>query len=288
MRERPIIEVTFYETYYFSSVIRNILNDRFPYVRNLHDFYGDGAVLNFTAPFPKYSAFHSFVEFVVEAVYFEDLDEVKFDFIRAEEEKWGVIPSGLRSDPWLLPINRALLYHQIEHQSFKDWLSEHSIPLTEASEDDAFEYFQELRLEGPVEQLIDRTVNEVFFVMFGNRGAMALFNEMMASEMSDVTVKEEPSEFHERFKRDGVLHRAHIPSWVQNAVFFRDRGCCVLCGKNISGLVDIGSGKNFDHIVPLGNGGLNDVTNIQLLCEHCNNAKSNRHSQTSHKYETWY
>ncbi|MFS7394050.1 HNH endonuclease [Carnobacterium maltaromaticum] len=46
--------------------------------------------------------------------------------------------------------------------------------------------------------------------------------------------------------------------------------------------------NNYDHIVPLNLFGLNDVTNIQLLCEECNMKKLDKNYSTSQFYEKWY
>lgn len=274
--ERPFIDAKYYETYYFANIIRNILHEPLDYVRNLDDFFGDERWLNFVGRFPKYSAFHYFIEFIVESVLFEDLKRVDFDAIRAANDRRR------------LPVNRALDYYEIPHSSFVDWLSESDTSFDDATTDDAYEYFLALCDDGPVGYLLDRIVAEVFFVMFPNRRVMQQFNQMIAGEVASSTVDEIPDELRDQFRRDGVLDRCHIPSWVQKAVFFRDRGQCVLCKTDISGLVNVSAIKNFDHIVPLSLGGLNDVTNIQLLCASCNNDKRDRNSVTSDVYETWF
>ncbi len=58
--------------------------------------------------------------------------------------------------------------------------------------------------------------------------------------------------------------RERIPSDVQNFVWKRDGGRCVVCGSNEK--------LEFDHIIPVSKGGSNTPRNIQLLCE-----KHNRH-----------
>lgn len=60
----------------------------------------------------------------------------------------------------------------------------------------------------------------------------------------------------------------HIPQNVKTAVWQRDRGRCVQCGST--------SNLQFDHIIPYSKGGSNTETNIQLLCQTCNLAKSDR------------
>lgn len=62
--------------------------------------------------------------------------------------------------------------------------------------------------------------------------------------------------------------RRAIPRAVQREVWQRDGGRCVECGTDAR--------LCFDHIVPFSLGGGETVRNIQLLCERCNLAKSNR------------
>ena len=60
--------------------------------------------------------------------------------------------------------------------------------------------------------------------------------------------------------------REVIPSTVRRQVWRRDGGKCVKCGsrKNLE----------YDHIIPVVEGGSNTARNIELLCEACNRAKS--------------
>ena len=45
---------------------------------------------------------------------------------------------------------------------------------------------------------------------------------------------------------------------------------------------------NFDHIIPLSKFGVNDPTNIQLLCNNCNSKKLNRNTEFGTKYQEWF
>ncbi len=60
--------------------------------------------------------------------------------------------------------------------------------------------------------------------------------------------------------------RQWIPSEVRREVWRRDGGKCVKCGsrKNLE----------YDHIIPVAEGGSTTARNIELLCEACNRAKS--------------
>jgi 5-methylcytosine-specific restriction endonuclease McrA len=67
-------------------------------------------------------------------------------------------------------------------------------------------------------------------------------------------------------KQAGREHREAIPSTVRREVWRRDEGKCRKCGsrKNLE----------YDHIIPVAEGGSNTARNIELLCEACNRAKS--------------
>ena len=60
--------------------------------------------------------------------------------------------------------------------------------------------------------------------------------------------------------------REPIPEDVRIAAWRRDEGKCVQCGSN--------ERLEYDHIIPVSEGGSTTVRNIQLLCETCNRQKS--------------
>jgi 5-methylcytosine-specific restriction endonuclease McrA len=63
--------------------------------------------------------------------------------------------------------------------------------------------------------------------------------------------------------------RRNIPRAIKIAVWQRDGGKCVICGKT--------NKLHFDHIVPISKGGAsNTADNLQLLCAHHNLAKGSR------------
>jgi 5-methylcytosine-specific restriction endonuclease McrA len=68
------------------------------------------------------------------------------------------------------------------------------------------------------------------------------------------------------FDKKSNSNRQAIPTNVRREVWRRDEGKCVKCAsrKNLE----------YDHIIPVIEGGSNTARNIELLCESCNRAKS--------------
>jgi hypothetical protein len=125
---RPIVQFRSYETYYFANAVRNILADQFAYIRYLDDFYGDYRFLSLTSPFRRYSAFHCFLEFVVDSMLTNDTEEL--DLQKRKETltqyaKWSAALDDLK--PQVLPIEHALIFHSIQFTSFAAWLEERDI-----------------------------------------------------------------------------------------------------------------------------------------------------------------
>ncbi|MGP8184652.1 MAG: HNH endonuclease [Terracidiphilus sp.] len=73
--------------------------------------------------------------------------------------------------------------------------------------------------------------------------------------------------------RQWIARQNRLPAWAERAVVLRDRGLCAQCGVSIA---ELRAPKNIDHIVALDNGGSNDLSNLQLLCEKCNAKKGTR------------
>lgn len=63
-------------------------------------------------------------------------------------------------------------------------------------------------------------------------------------------------------------NREPIPKEIQDRVWIRDGGKCVMCGSNEK--------LEFDHIIPFSKGGSNTYRNLQILCERCNRQKNNK------------
>lgn len=62
-----------------------------------------------------------------------------------------------------------------------------------------------------------------------------------------------------------------IPRPVQFRVMKRENQICSMCGSNVQD-----EDAHFDHIIPFSKGGSSDESNVRLLCDQCNQKRSNR------------
>ncbi|MBI2359083.1 MAG: HNH endonuclease, partial [Deltaproteobacteria bacterium] len=69
----------------------------------------------------------------------------------------------------------------------------------------------------------------------------------------------------ENLDRLPTARRETIPESVRMFVWQRDEGRCVKCGTHEK--------LEFDHVIPVADGGSSTDRNVQLLCEACNRAK---------------
>ncbi len=78
---------------------------------------------------------------------------------------------------------------------------------------------------------------------------------------------------NQKYKRDP------IPGALRHEVFKRDGYRCVECGATNKETT-----LHVDHILPVSQGGTNELNNLQTLCKKCNLAKSNRHWKGPQRY----
>lgn len=130
------------------------------------------------------------------------------------------------------------------------------------------------------EDLFGVISNEIVHILFDDKNFLKDFNKLVIKSLSE---KEIPS----RYLTDkGTIKRCNIPEWVKRAVFYRDKGRCVFCNKDLTGIISVLNSSNFDHILPLDKMGINDICNIQLCCETCNKSKGAKEIYPNYKYES--
>lgn len=153
----------------------------------------------------------------------------------------------------------------IKHKVFFDFLLESNFTLIEDSYDEFIEF------DSVLGDVVLQLSKEMFYVLFQNRDFLLKFNLYLS------------------YSNHYDMERCSIPFWAKRAVKYRDKGRCVFCGADLSGLLDVEDDRSvhYDHIVPSHEGGINDISNLQLLCQHCNTSKKAT-ILTSNKYKDWY
>jgi hypothetical protein len=270
------------------------MRNPFAYLHHLEGLTVNNGIYEFLPPWQKESALHKFIRFIADEVLMNDTDgptRVPFgpDYLRPK---------------WILPVDAAMLKYGIINEPL--FFIPEEFDRTEApdGEDEpphtndphhvvnaCYNYLLDLRWTQVYEDLMSRITDEVFYVMFLNRRALANLNEFLARYVGEVSrdfFDTDEAPLADLFAVDGELKRVRPPMWARRAVFYRDRGRCTACGADLSGLIDTLSVGNYDHMMPLARGGLNDVTNLQLLCENCNLKKSDRVVAPSNRYRRWY
>lgn len=211
------------------------------------------------------------------------LHRYSFAIIAMEEREYYLTHDDLFDDDneLVAEVEQMLTDYQIDHVRFDKFRSIHDD--SEGEEHRFREWF--LSQEESFELLWEKVTDEVFHLLFANRGFLMQFNESLAVFLSSGKIKI-PREF---LDTKGVISRqSHVPRWAKNAIYCRDQGRCVLCQRDLTGLLSTDRTIHYDHIVPLNLWGVNDPCNLQLLCEDCNLTKSGKASKTSSLYYPWW
>ena len=273
------IRMNYYNVYYYCNIIDNLLH---LFTESI-DWAATGA--QFTEPFfentddlksfMKYSVLHQFCEYAIRVLLVEDGRE-KFEVI---QEKYDELENEMDKRKRL-----EIAFRYCREQGIENFEADRlqqiygnkattvfEVVLSGACEFMLDDYDEYIRFDPDIDTAIEHLSREMFYVLFQNRDFLYRFNYYMASA--------NPSE----------CSRGSIPQWVKRAVKYRDRGKCIHCGVNLSGEFDCEDEAfvHFDHIIPLHEGGLNDISNIQLLCQRCNLKKA-ASAYTSDVYKDWY
>lgn len=280
----------FYETYNICDVVSGVLKNTPEHALLLEGFHCDEQWAGWLAPYEKQSVLHLFISFVVQGVHSEQADDFDIDKQKKIYANFKEIPFAILDlQPHKLPIERALEHHGIDHQTFFEFLKDEGKMFEEANADDIYEYMNEMRISAAYEDLMKQTVSEVFHVLFQNRELLMRFNSYVSDILKNAHWGRVEDLDRSLLAPNGTLARVRPPKWAQRAVFFRDRGRCVLCDRDLTGLMSIDNVENYDHIVPLSRWGINDITNLQLLCAPCNQRdKRDGAPITSGRYQSWY
>lgn len=227
----------------------------------------DPDVLKCLAEFSKTSLLHYYI---YDMIWIAERDELieNDDIYEDSEDERAKVEATLRA-------------YGVEYLPYSEFFS--TLSASEAKDLPFRQWFYSQ--EDGFDLLWKKMTNEVFYLLFANRAFLLQFNLSLADYLRSGQV-DIPTEYldHKR-----VLKRqTYFPTWVKKAIYYRDQGRCVLCQRDLSGLLSTDQQIHFDHIVPLSLWGSNDPCNLQLLCEDCNLRKSGTSAKTATRYHPWW
>jgi HNH endonuclease len=287
------IAIKYAATYYFLSQLDQLVAEDLILDRYLSDYF-EAAIWDYITPFQKWTALHMFSSVFIDMV-------LGADFDRAAESTYVRRGSCTTCCSYPGPAAHLLAadlchIHAIEASTLDDalrgWVSSRACCPTGGQSmitSDLEDAWTDWRLEESHDRLLEQIAEEMFFVLFANRSLLRRFNLHMALRIGQLSPDESNVHLLRADSQGNTrLVRAQPPEWAKRAVFFRDRGYCCACGRNLENSRSPINSAEFDHIVPLAAGGMNDVTNLQLLCKSCNGNKRAQVTDTSDLYERWY
>lgn len=247
MREAGYYRATGFTPYWFAHVMFNLVRQSGAFIRGLEDLFGDMRASNLCNAFPRFSNLHAFIEDVITDLLVEGINTGKDDHSRLLIDflKHAGLPAGT--------------LEQIEENGLAEmwgtpaWVAAH-----------------------------ENLVEEVFHILFRDVVFLGRFNQLTSGYILAYGAYADGTDA--RFTSRGRLRRQHVPQIVKNTIFHRDGGECRSCKRSLSRIVNPEATERYDHIVPLAEGGANDITNLQLLCNECNSIKSDRLVSVSPDY----
>ncbi len=131
----------------------------------------------------------------------------------------------------------------------------------------------------------DKDKRLVIDKLFLEKEMQALRNKISMHELEYANFEKKLEEFDEKLrilnidesliKMDKVIsviaHRNPLNKSIRHEVFKRDNYRCVECGATNNETI-----LHVDHILPVSQGGSDELDNLQTLCEECNLCKFNR------------
>lgn len=135
-------------------------------------------------------------------------------------------------------------------------------------------YGEEKRQYNPSSTIITlKHENEIYsnYIFFSSNGSLLnniVINELIKKARKKINIlidKDFKPKIKKKNKRDPIESR------LRHEVFKKDNYKCLECGKTNKETT-----LHVDHIVPVSQGGSDELDNLQTLCQACNLAKSNR------------
>jgi len=108
----------------------------------------------------------------------------------------------------------------------------------------------------------------------GWRKALESFVEYSSKEKNNPKEIKDSPEIHKTKKEVPRGKSRSINLSLRYKVLVRDNFRCVICGR--SPAVDVGTKLHIDHIIAWSKGGLNELSNLRVLCSDCNLGKGDK------------
>lgn len=260
MQDSRIKEYKFSSIYKFVNIINEMVEDGFDFCNFNAEMFVQSAL-----KFNKISLLHIYVMSTLYCHYSKDFRK-NGDCIEDEEVNW-----------WIDLMN---VY------GVKLTRKGYNVDNDEA--DASLKWFE--KNEMTFIKFFDTISDEVVHILFNDKHFLVQFNRLVRH-----VVKDEDGSYSDIIlwpegtrNENGTIKRCAIPQWVKQAVYHRDKGRCVYCNKDLTGLVNTLNVENFDHIIPLHDYGTNDPCNIQLTCEECNKSKGGKDKVAKYMYQSWW
>jgi HNH endonuclease len=204
---------------------------------------------------------------------------IKYCFLMDNEELFCENPYNIIEGAFELEfLHSQFVNYGIDIEILEIKFDENDYPITTPSR--VYNWY--IKNKKKFELLSEKICDDIFYILFSNRILLQQFNIIVSRNFQKFNFPKN------KLSSSGKIKRLNIPKWVRKAVYYRDKGRCVICTTDLSGVINTLELKNFDHIVPLDLFGVNDPTNIQLLCKKCNLEKLNKNTDSSSIYEYWF
>jgi hypothetical protein len=251
----------FYETYETASWIESAASDKKSFIEVPWE---DDKVIKALVKYSKTSILHFYIYYLLAVIKREEY----------RDNSCEIYPEEIDS------FRKIFRNYEIRLQNEKKF-----DPYDDKYDENEYFYKWFLYHENSFEILWEKITDEVFHLLFANRGFLLVFNQTLSDYLKE---NRDIIPFGYRNSNGKILRAKYIPTWAKKAVYFRDQGRCVLCLKDLSGLLSTDTSIHYDHIVPLSSWGVNDPCNLQLLCEKCNLKKSSNKATTGIRYRDWW
>lgn len=250
------IDMKFFNIYYFCQIANSNMGTFDAVNKNgefTESFFSEDADIK---DFPEISVLRHYCYWLIQDVFYEQA------YLISQNEATDFNPINWALQAIYIYKGLDLINTTIQPQQNEDYLEYYDSYIESLNESysDIFE------------EVVWQIATEMEHILFNNRDFLLRFNQQQSAAF-------------ETNKRK----RKAIPEWVKKAVMYRDNGKCVFCKKDLSSAFSRLDNRemHFDHIVPLNNGGINDVCNIQLSCQQCNLSKKIV-AKTNTNYQTIY